>query len=369
MPQYPIEYKQNSLLLRRLAKVQGTLLNNQKQSPPEEKSLKNIEENVIVEASNDLITSNLKEKEVESILMNQSTLDSKNLYTNHILYIKNPSGFSHLPNKFADDAILLNKELFNNNFDNFKSQVTGGGPNGGIIYSDENFKVEIKIFPMSKGTLPVLMNFIGNPENVKVSLLKTYEGLSPLISSVRYSQDQPPQVLMKIGINDSFSNPMILGVAASLNSINIRCTFALPILITRFLEPYDLPFENYNTLMFEYTSATTDEYHRLDSILYNPLDGKGQITDFLKKLGSLLHALNFKVYPPSDVNNFHEIDSISVLNVNDSLKIPILLQASFIPSFSPEFRLSIRAKTADSIKFSSLTQDIFSIIKFYVNPY
>ena len=173
MPQYPIEYKQNSLLLRRLAKVQGTLLNNQKQSPPEEKSLKNIEENVIVEASNDLITSNLKEKEVESILMNQSTLDSKNLYTNHILYIKNPSGFSHLPNKFADDAILLNKELFNNNFDNFKSQVTGGGPNGGIIYSDENFKVEIKIFPMSKGTLPVLMNFIGNPENVKVSLLKT----------------------------------------------------------------------------------------------------------------------------------------------------------------------------------------------------
>ena len=61
MPQYPIEYKQNSLLLRRLAKVQGTLLNNQKQSPPEEKSLKNIEENVIVEASNDLITSNLKE--------------------------------------------------------------------------------------------------------------------------------------------------------------------------------------------------------------------------------------------------------------------------------------------------------------------
>ena len=369
MPEYPIEYKQNSLLLRRLAKVQKNLVIDQKANVGGDKSLKNEEENTIVESQNDLITSTLKDKEVENILLNQSTLDSKNLYTNHILYIKNPSGFSHSPNKFADDAILLNKDLIHSNSDNFKSQVTGGGPNGGIIFSDENFKVEIKMFPMTKGTLPVLINFIGNPENIKVSLLKTYDAVSPLVSSVRYSQDQPAQVLMKIGLNDSFSNPLVLGVTGSSNNINIKCTFALPILITRFLEPYDLPYESYNTLLLEYTNATTDEYQRLDAILYNPLDGKGQITDFLKKLGSLLHALNFKVYPPSDVNNFHEIDSLAVLNVNDTTKIPVLLQASFIPSFSPEFRLSIRAKTPDSIKFSGLTQDIYSIIKFYVNPY
>ena len=93
MPEYPIEYKQNSLLLRRLAKVQKNLVIDQKANVGGDKSLKNEEENTIVESQNDLITSTLKDKEVENILLNQSTLDSKNLYTNHILYIKNPSGF------------------------------------------------------------------------------------------------------------------------------------------------------------------------------------------------------------------------------------------------------------------------------------
>jgi len=372
MPEYPIEYKNNSVLLRRLAKVQSNLINNQKQNTKEKASNPTAtdEENINVETqNNNIMSSSLKGNEVENLLLNQSSLDSKNLYTNHILYIKNPSGFSPVPNKFVDNAVLLNKELIQNNFDNFKSQVTGGGPNGGIIYADENFKVEIKIFPVNKGTLPVLLNFIGNPENLKVSLLKTYESVTPLISSVRYSQDQPPQVLMKISLSDSFNNPLILGVTGQINNINIKCTFALPILITRFLEPFDISIENYNTLLLEYTNATTDDYHRLDCILYNPMDGKGPITDFLKKLGSLLHSLNFKLFTPHDLSNFHEIDAIAVLNVNDSAKIPVLLQASFIPSFSPEFRLSIRAKSPDSIKFSSIALDIYSIIKFFVNPY
>ena len=368
MPEYPVEYRSNSLLLRRLAKAQSGLLVNQKPNQDKPASKGGDDENVIVESQAN-ITSSLKEKEVENILLNQSSLDSKNLYTNHILYIKNPSGFSPLPNKFCETAVLLNKDLFQHNHDNFKSQVTSGGPNGGIIFSDENFKVEIKMFPMAKGTLPVLLNFLGNPENIKVVLLKTYEGISPLISSVRYAQDQPPQVLMKVGLTDSFSNPLVLGVTANMNNINIKCTFALPILISRFMEPYEMSFENYNTLLLEYTNATSDEYHRLDSIMYNPLEGKGHITDFLKKLGSLLHALNFKVFPPYDMSSFHEIDSVSVLNVNETTRIPILVQASFVPSFTPEFRLSIRAKAPDSVRFSNLTLDLYSIIRYYVNPY
>ena len=373
MPEYPIEYKNNSILLRRLAKVQGSLVQNQKPGQSEKVS-KVEEENIIAEPGNDvnlMITSTLKDKEVENMMLNQSSLDAKNIYTNHVLYIKNPSGFSSSPNKFVESAVLLNKDLLQGNLDNFKSQVTGGSPEGGIIYSDENFKIEFKIFPFNKGNLPALLNFFGSPENIKVSLLKSYDGLNPLISSVKYPQDQNshPQILMKISISDSYDNPLILGVTASINNINIKCQFALPILITRFLEPYTLSFENYNTLLFEYTNSTEDNYHRLDSILYNPIDGKGQITDFLKKLGSLLHALNFKVYPPYDANNFHEIDAIAILNVSESNKIPVLIQASFVPSFSPEFRLSIRAKTQDSVRFSSLTLDIYSIIKFYVNPY
>jgi hypothetical protein len=354
--------------MRRLAKIQGNLIGNK--VPLEKPSIKsNDDENVIVETQSNPVISSLKENDVENLLLNQSTLDSRNLYTNHILYIKNPSGFSPTPNKFADSAVLLNKDLFSNNFENFKSQVTNSNTNGGIIFSDENFKIEVKIFPMGKGALPVLMNFIGNPENIKVALLKTYGCVNTLISGVRYNQDQPPQVLMKVSLQDSFSNPIVLGVTADAGSIGIKCTFALPILITKFLEPYDLSFENYNTLLLEYSNATSEDIHRLDAILYNPLDGKGQIVDFLKKLGSLLHALNFKVFPPYDPSSFHEIDAISVLNVNESTRIPVLLQASFVPSFSPEFRLSIRAKAPDTLRFSNLTLDIFSIVKFYVNPY
>jgi len=239
-----------------------------------------------------------------------------------------------------------------------------------LIYSDENMKIEVKILQFQKGFLPVILTFLSNPEDIKPALLKTCEGIKPLMSlKMPTDSNTHPQLMMKINLNDSFNNPLLMGFAATVNQNNVKCSFALPILITKFLVPTEISFESYNTLLFEYNNATEDEYHRFDSIMYNPIDGKGTIMDFLKKLGSLLHNLNFRVYPPSDSNNFHEIDAISILNTSETNKIFVLAQASFVPSFSPEFRFSLRAKSQDSHSFSNICLDIYSIVKFYVNPY
>ena len=139
-------------------------------------------------------------------------------------------------------------------------------------------------------------------------------------------------------------------------------------LITKFLEPYDTTVENFTPLWYEFSNSTEDNYGRMDAIMYNPMANSGKsIMDFLKKFGLLLQNLGFKVFAPEDRNNFHEIEGCALLNLKD-ISIPVLFQATFLPSFIEEFRFSLRCKTETELQFSSLLLDIYSVVKMWVNP-
>ena len=77
--------------------------------------------------------------------------------------------------------------------------------------------------------------------------------------------------------------------------------------------------------------------------------------------------MNFKVFAPENKSNFHEIEGGSLFEVG-SVSIPILFQASFIPSLYSEFRFSLRSKHSNSHQYSNLLPAIFAVVKMWVNP-
>ena len=80
-----------------------------------------------------------------------------------------------------------------------------------------------------------------------------------------------------------------------------------------------------------------------------------------------MQNLGFKVFAPEDRNNFHEIEGCAMLNTKE-VSIPILFQASFLPSLMEEFRFSLRCKTESELQYSSLLLDIYAVVKMWVNP-
>jgi len=312
---------------------------------------------------------------MEKIMTGQGTSSSP--YSNNILFKKNPSGFALNMNKRPEDAVIVPKQLIENNYDLFKSLLSNPVPFAGLIYSDENFKIECKVkYLDGPSQLGIMLVFISTSKHDKIEdislQLNNYNNrdiLNIQISKPRYpdgSGIDNPQILLKCHLIDSFARPPSLTISGRIGMIKIEVDFALPILVTKFLQHYVLPIENFSTLWLEASDSPKDSpYQKLDAIFPNPMAETSTIMDFLKKICSLLNNLHFKIYPPSNRENFHEIEGISILKC-DSLAIPIMVQISFVPSHPQEFRFSLRSKD-QSGKFSSLLLDIYSVIKFYIN--
>ena len=342
LPLYPTSFYNNSILMKKL----------QKNSP------KNYIDNKDIPNKNN---NKINEEEAEDD------------YKNSELYKKDPNGFANSPNKNPNNIKKINRNSIQN-FDMFKSMLTSTNSQGGVIYSDQNsIKVSLMIKKLSNGTLGFIFAFTpfasGNDkiENIDFSVANFNSNnlLNISISKVKY--DNIPQLMMKLQINEIFDEPPLINLSCSLGNRQINCQFNIPCLVTKFLNPYETSIENFSQLYIECTNATNDNYGRLDSIMYNPMSNNKNIMDFLKKLGLLMQNLNFKVFAPENRNNFHEIDGCSLFEVGN-VSIPILFQASFIPSLTSEFRFSLRSKHTNSHQYSNLLPAIFAVVKMWINP-
>jgi hypothetical protein len=389
MPAYSQEIFNNSILNKRLQKTQigqytGThagVVNSSNSSGNSGESTEN--SNASYSGSDKNFEGNV---EVIGKLMTSTNIDSSvNPYSDHILYQKDPNGFAVNMNKNPEFAVPISKENLQNNLDLFKSMLTNPHPNGGLVFADHNIKVDckIKFFHSnndSTGTLGLMFLFIPISSDAKLEDIEfqltnyhTSELLNIQISKVKYPEIYGPcpypQALMKAQIIDSFSVQPCVNLSCVLGMKKMNFNFALPLMVTKYLEPYETSVENFTAMFYEYSNSPEEMFQKMDAILYNPMANNFSIMDFLKKFGGLMTNLQFKVYPPSDRDNFHELEGIAILNYQDKdHSIPILFQASFIPSHSMEFRLSLRSKNIEFERFSTLLLDIFSVIKFYINP-
>jgi len=296
---------------------------------------------------------------------------SKNPYSDHIIYEKNPNGFAFLMNKYPEEATQIDRNLLSNNFNLFKSVLTNSA--GGVIFNDpegNNYSIDLKIKPSEKGLIMAMMTFISNTgklEDIELHPVSANPKLKLNISKVKYPNDEKsfPQIMLKIQLLDSFIDPIQLGFKARIGSMKVENLFALPIMLNKFIEQFNnMSVENFTAQWYEISNSPEKTFHKFDSILLNPMENS-PIQAFLKKFAALLNSLNFKIYPPSDLNNFHEIEGVSLLEV-DNMSIPILAQASFVPSYPSEFRFSLRCKMPDEECFYSVLCDIYSLVKFFL---
>ena len=142
---------------------------------------------------------------------------------------------------------------------------------------------------LDKGTLGYIFAFVPFSSSVdKIESINFYlsnyttnELLNIQISKVKY--DNIPQLMMKVQLNDSFS---IIDVSLTLGLQNIHIAFTIPLLITKFLEPFETSIENYASLSYEYTHTSNNIYTKMDdAVIYNPMTHSGKnIIEFLKKL-------------------------------------------------------------------------------------
>jgi hypothetical protein len=299
-------------------------------------------------------------------------ITASNLYSEHVIYQKDPNGFAPSPNKFVENCVHINRNI--ENLDLFKSLITSSS-GAGIIYSDSNIKVDLKLKIIEKNCLGLIFSFISNSgeriDDIEMNTQNDKGGITFNMSKVKYSNDNtPPQIFLKVILNESFNTPPLASLTGHIGMTNISSQFTLPVLITKYLTPNKMPIENYSMLWYSLSNESNSEYHKLDCLLNNPSNGKLGVMDFLKKLGTLLISLNFHIFPPNDLNQFHEIEAASMLEYQEGTDpITILVQASFIPSHTAEFRLSVRAKVPKDIRgFENITLDVLSVIKFYVNP-
>ena len=112
--------------------------------------------------------------------------------------------------------------------------------------------------------------------------------------------------MMKIQINEVFDEPPLINLSCTLGNRQINCQFNIPCLVTKFLSPFETSIDNYSQLYIECTNSTSDNYGRLDAVMYNPMGGNKNIMDFLKKLGLLMQNLSFKVFAPENKSIFND---------------------------------------------------------------
>ena len=348
MPLYPASFFNNSILMKKLQKNSNKSYTN---------------------TNPQYINKNLTGEVGSS---NDNSNDYGRDYKNSDLYKKDPNGFAVQMNKFPNEAKPLEKNKIPN-FDMFKSMLTSGNSQGGVIYSDPNtIKISLMIKKLGKGSLGYIFAFTpftsGNEkiENISFNITNfpSSELLNISISKVKY--DNVPQLMMKVQIQNTFDEPPLVNLSCTLGMRQVNCEFYIPCLVTKFLSPLETSIENYSQMYFECNSSTNDNVGRLDAIMYNPMGESKNIMDFLKKLGLLMQNLSFKVFSPENKSNFHDIEGCANFETSTT-NIPVLFQASFVPSISKEFRFSLRSKS-NTGHYGNLLPAIFAVVKMWVNP-
>lgn len=374
MPSYNIDNLNNSVLMKKLSKTDKNLYSKTKEG-------KNTIQKEITKSDNSNYNNNLNEygnknynirpsknNEMLSELLTVE-YDNNHPFSNHIIYKKNQTGFAPSINIDINNFEFININFLSYNYNEFKAFLTNIN-NAGCIYKDDNTTIDIKLKSLSNGVLGALLdikflNSVSFDQNLEL-IEQNSEGLEVMISKFKYLNENNAQVLVKLKLIKPYTQPITFKLS---NNNNFELNFALPVLINKYIDVFDCSIEDYSSLWLEFSNTKDDSTQRFDTIMKNPMDQSKSIMDFLKKLGGLLNSLGFKVFSPNDINNYHEIEIVGVLPKNDNINedIPILIQASFVPSYKEEFRLSIRSKSSLT-SYYNLGLNIYSIIRIFINP-
>lgn len=364
MPLFCNDSLNNSILMKKLSQTNKTLFSKTKEGINSSTT-----SNSQSQTTTDQVIIPINEADLE---INENDYNERHPFYDHVIFKRDPMGFAVLPNRFYNNTNFLLPSNIVTNQNEFKQFLTNQS-NSGVILNKDDISIECKVKPLEKGTLGAMLeiktisggNFNGS--NIEIQNVSNNKEMEVLISKVKYLPTSA-QLLIKIKILDSFNQPILLKFNGNMNGINLNFNFNLPILINKYLEPYNISIEDYSKYWRLISNDKLNISQRYDSILNNPINSQNPIMDFLKKFGGLLLNLGFKVFTPNDPLSYNEIEASALLSIGNE-QIVILAQASFLPSYSNEFRFSLRIKNLNgdlNDKFSNLSNDIHSLIGFYI---
>lgn len=296
--------------------------------------------------------------------------------SSHPFHSRHPDKFA--PEPTVDPAQIVALRAPKENPENWKKLIPVKAKEGNIFENDV-IAVTLK-GEFHKFTGKVVLKFVGKEDKVEnvVVELQTPAGLEAQCSKVKYAEH--PMVMVHVMLVAPSDLPPLLKVSFQSSGVQEQIRFALPVLLSKFIEPLDLPLDKFREVWNDITLNKPKSFEKLDVILKNPAPSHLAHTDVLKRIAQLLtDYFGLHVIAPADLSNFTEISAVGqVLLKNAEQKkfptstgamltptmVPIFAQAEFFPDVSmSEFRFSIRS--SDVVKVSGA---VLSLFKFFVNP-
>ncbi len=262
----------------------------------------------------------------------------------------------------------------------FKKLISSNRAKEGIIYEDGTLLVKLKS-EYNSFLARHLVQFSGRKsalESLTVDV-DCPKGLEVQCSKVKYPSGgsaEGPIVMVQMMFSEPFATPPVLKVSYSTPSTgSAKAEFALPVMITRFVEGKELTLEAADSEWKELGMSP----NCVDAIVKNPAPAQVPHVQVLLKVAQLLHeCFGMYVVPPADEAHFNSIYAAGVLALKSSeqTKFPttaaevqapktgvLMVEAEFYPEMGTnEFRLSVRSQ-ADL----SVAEPLLALFKLFIN--
>ncbi len=170
-------------------------------------------------------------------------------------------------------------------------------------------------------------------------------------SPIKYGAESQ-QIMLIFTPNGEKSEPPVVGIAWKNDSGQIeKKELQLPIAITKFLNPVELPLEKFKEFYNDY-SLPNEKFYKLDAFLKIPEGVKGN--DYLKKLGSFLGSVcHFKCNAHPSFENIQQIYGGAKVQIKENEKIvtiPIIIESeAYTVEKTSAVRVSIRGGNGNII--------------------
>jgi len=141
----------------------------------------------------------------------------------------------------------------------------------------------------------------------------------------------------------------LLSVLYSVNGENLGLEIGLPITVSCFVSPVDMPLSSFNSFYEEYSSSPNASFFKIDDFIANPGHEQSSLSDVMSKFGALLSDvlnLNTTAYPKT--NDICKINAVGHFCYMDEEKedlayLPVIVQLESFKQAPEQLRIAFRA--------------------------
>lgn len=201
------------------------------------------------------------------------------------------------------------------------------------------------------------------PLTIRRAIIVKSEGLKMNLSPIKLAEH--PQLMITAVCTGIVNAPSVIQIKYTQNAQERSLDFSLPIFVHKFMQPHNIPEDNYRQFYDEYSSTENPSIFKLDEFIPNPAPPNVPLSQVLQKFGSLFGGgLKIKANAWPNSQNIKQVWGTSQYCYkpeNDMVMLPILVEVEAYEECTDTLRLSIRAGGSPF-----LVQALYQIIMYFV---